>query len=50
MITGFTLEQQIQQALQEGSYACLNKPYNVEKLLDVVDKCLSDGKRKGKTP
>lgn len=49
MITGYTLEQQVQQAIMEGSYACLNKPYNVEKLLDVVDQCLSAEKREGKT-
>lgn len=41
MITGFSLEQMVQEAVQNGSYACLNKPVDVNQLLSVVDQCLA---------
>jgi len=40
MLTGYSLEQAIKEAMQSGSFACLNKPIDVDRLLKVVDQCL----------
>jgi two-component system response regulator HydG len=40
MITGFSAEQMVQDAVNSGSYALLNKPVDVTQLLSIVDECL----------
>ena len=40
MITGYSVEELIQEALNKGAYACLTKPFDVEKILEVMGKVL----------
>ena len=41
MVTEYSLEDLIKQAMERGSFACLNKPVDMEKLMGVVEKCLA---------
>jgi two-component system, NtrC family, response regulator HydG len=41
MMTGHPVEQLLEEAMREGSFACLHKPFDIEKLLEVVDRCLA---------
>ena len=50
MITGYSVEEMLQQAIQWGSFSCLRKPYEMDKLLDVVDQCLKQRPANKPTP
>lgn len=36
MVTGYSVEELVQEALDKGAYACISKPFDVEKILDAV--------------
>ena len=42
MMTGYALEDLIQQALSEGARACLSKPVPIDQLLDIMNEALSE--------
>lgn len=42
MMTGFSVEDLVEQALREGDYACLHKPFNMEGLLEEIEKVLKE--------
>ena len=42
MMTAFAMEDEIKQAIQEGAYAVIHKPFNMEKILDVIGECLKN--------
>lgn len=46
MVTGYPAEDLVREAIEYGSTAMLNKPYDVEKLMDVVDQCLAKLKKR----
>ncbi|OGQ04099.1 MAG: hypothetical protein A2W61_07095 [Deltaproteobacteria bacterium RIFCSPLOWO2_01_44_7] len=37
MVTGYTAEESIQQAIEKGAYTCLFKPIDVERLVKIMD-------------
>lgn len=42
MMTGFSVDDLIQDALEEGAYAVLYKPFEMEEIIDVMDKVLKN--------
>jgi len=40
MMTGFALEEEIQQAIQEGAYTVIHKPFEMDKILGIIEECL----------
>ncbi|MBI4124352.1 MAG: response regulator [Deltaproteobacteria bacterium] len=49
MVTGYTVEESIQQAVEKGAYTCLFKPIDVERLIRVMDE-VWEIKRKQRPP
>ena len=47
MMTGFALEDLIQNALLEGAKACLNKPISIQQILEIVDEVAPQVDRRG---
>ena len=45
MMTGYTEEDLVRKAVSEGAYTCIYKPFNMEKLLELVEG-ISRGKKK----
>ncbi|MEW6609903.1 MAG: response regulator [bacterium] len=45
MMTGFAVEDLIKQALKEGAYACIHKPFDIAKLLEQIESVLKSKKR-----
>lgn len=41
MMTAFSVGNLIEQALQEGAYGCLHKPFEINKFLELVKQALS---------
>ncbi len=37
MMTGYSVEDLIKTALEEGAYTCLHKPFDMEKVIGIVD-------------
>jgi two-component system response regulator (stage 0 sporulation protein F) len=37
MMTGYTEEDLVRKAVSEGAYTCIYKPFNMEKLLELVE-------------
>lgn len=46
MMTGFSVEELIEDALREGAYACLHKPFDSERVVSLIEEALTqdDGK------
>lgn len=44
MMTGFAVENLIETALSSGAYACIHKPYDPEKIIEIVKKSLLNNK------
>lgn len=40
MMTGFSVDSLVQDALEEGAYAVLYKPFQIEEIIEIVDKVL----------
>ena len=38
MMTGYAVEDLVKEAINEGAYACLKKPFEIDDLLNVVEK------------
>ncbi len=36
MMTGYAVNELIREALQEGAYACVNKPFDMERIIDTI--------------
>jgi DNA-binding NtrC family response regulator len=42
MMTAFALEDEIKLAIKEGAYAVMHKPFNMEKMFDLIAECLEN--------
>ncbi len=42
MMTAFALEEEIKRAIREGAYAVIHKPFEMDKILDIIGECLKD--------
>lgn len=40
MMTAFTLENEVTQAVQEGAYAIINKPFDMERIWQILEECI----------
>ncbi|MDI6735056.1 MAG: response regulator [bacterium] len=45
MMTGFSVEDLIEKALREGAYACIHKPFDLQKVIEIVQKVISEDKK-----
>ncbi|MBU2599375.1 response regulator [bacterium] len=45
MMTGFAMEDLIEEALAKGAYACIHKPFDPVKLIELIQKILSQDKK-----
>ncbi len=45
MMTGFAVENLIEKALREGAYACIHKPFDLQKVIEIVQKVISEDKK-----
>ncbi|MBU1782282.1 response regulator [bacterium] len=45
MMTGFAMEDLIEEALAKGAYACIHKPFDPVKLIELIQKVLSQDKK-----
>jgi len=43
MMTAYSVEDLIKEAIQEGAYACVYKPFDMEKVLKTIDEALKGG-------
>src|SRR5207245_6684562 len=39
MMTGFAVEDDVKRAIQEGAYAVIYKPFDMDKILSIVEEC-----------
>lgn len=49
MVTGYTAEESIQQAIERGAYTCLFKPIDVERLIKVMDEVWEKKQKQAKS-
>jgi len=42
MVTGYSAEELVQEALNKGAYACITKPFDVEKILGAVEDAIKN--------
>ena len=45
MMTGFSVEDLIEKALREGAYACIHKPFDLQKVIGLVQKVIIENKK-----
>lgn len=45
MMTGFAVEELIEQAINNGAYACIHKPFDIDKILEIIEETLKSQKR-----
>ncbi|MEK7275258.1 MAG: response regulator, partial [Candidatus Desantisbacteria bacterium] len=45
MMTGFAVEGLIEESLQQGAYACIHKPFDLEKVISIVEQVLKENKK-----
>lgn len=45
MMTGFTVEDMIEKALKNGAYACIHKPFDIEKIIALIEEILSKNQK-----
>ncbi|PJB28605.1 hypothetical protein CO110_09080 [Candidatus Desantisbacteria bacterium CG_4_9_14_3_um_filter_40_11] len=45
MMTGFSVEDLMEQALREGAYACIHKPFDVQKVIKLIEQIISENKK-----
>lgn len=41
MMTGFSVEDLIEEAIRQGAYGCVHKPFDIEKLIALIDNVLN---------
>jgi DNA-binding NtrC family response regulator len=44
MMTGYAVEDLIEKALREGAYACIHKPFDLQKVIELIQKAISENK------
>ena len=47
MMTGHAAEDLLQKAMQEGSYACIRKPLQIDSLVETIGRCLNKERQSG---
>ncbi len=45
MMTGFAVENLIEKALREGAYACIHKPFDLPKVIELIQKLICEDKK-----
>lgn len=45
MMTAFSVEELIDKALQQWAYACIHKPFDIEKIISLIKKVLSQNQK-----
>lgn len=45
MMTGFAVEDLIEEALKQGVYACIHKPFDMKRLLELIEEALKQKRR-----
>lgn len=45
MMTGFAVEELIEQAINNGAYACIHKPFDIDKIFELIEKTLKSPKK-----
>lgn len=45
MMTGFSVEDLIEKAIKQGAYACIHKPFDPEKVLEIIGKILEQNQK-----
>jgi DNA-binding NtrC family response regulator len=44
MMTGYAVEDLIKKAFREGAYACIHKPFDLQKVIGLIQKVISENK------
>lgn len=45
MMTGFAVEGLVEESLRQGAYACIHKPFDLEKVIKVIEQVLTENKK-----
>ncbi|MBU0700382.1 response regulator [bacterium] len=45
MMTGFAVEDLIEEALDQGAYACIHKPFDLKKVIELIQKVINENKK-----
>ncbi|MBI4777793.1 response regulator [Candidatus Desantisbacteria bacterium] len=45
MMTGYAVEDLIEKALEEGAYACIHKPFDLQRVIELIRKVISENKK-----
>jgi DNA-binding NtrC family response regulator len=45
MMTGFSVEDLIEVAIKEGAYACIHKPFDLQKVIGLIKKIIAENKK-----
>ncbi len=45
MMTGFAVEDLIEESIQQGAYACIHKPFDLEKVIGTIEQVLMENKK-----
>ncbi|MFH1898119.1 MAG: response regulator [Candidatus Desantisbacteria bacterium] len=45
MMTGFSVEDLMEQAIREGAYACIHKPFDVQKVIKLIEQIIDENKK-----
>ena len=45
MMTGFAVEDLIEKALNEGAYACIHKPFDLQRVIELIQKVIIENKK-----
>ncbi|MFH1860514.1 MAG: response regulator [bacterium] len=45
MMTGFAVEDLIEEAINHGAYACIHKPFDLKKVIEIIQKVISENKK-----
>lgn len=45
MMTGFSVEDLIEKALKEGAYACIHKPFDLQKVIKLIQETIGEDKK-----
>ena len=45
MMTGYAVEDLIEKALREGAYACIHKPFDLQKVIGLIQRVISENKK-----
>jgi DNA-binding NtrC family response regulator len=50
VVTARSAEDLVEDALKKGSFVCLSKPVEMDRLMETVDRCLEEENRRGRAP